>query len=136
MDQNKDSEKPVQPRETQKPGGSKLVSWSWVRRVCAVLILLFALVFAATWWLTRVEPYATLNVDEQCGPAFFSPDGTMLVTSGRQDFGGTEGPLRVWDVAGGQERFTVAANWKAIETVLFSPDSSLLAAHEQEGAGR
>jgi WD40 repeat protein len=43
------------------------------------------------------------------------------------------GPLRIWDVASGHERFACAHGWKAIETVCFSPDSNLLAAHEQEG---
>jgi WD40 repeat protein len=80
-----------------------------------------------------VNPYASLRVDAECGPVFFSPDGSMLVTSGKQRFQENDGPLRVWDVAQGRERFCFASGWRAVETVLFSPDSSLLAAHEQAG---
>ena len=60
----------------------------------------------------------------------------MLVTMGKDSVGAIgryEGPLRVWDVADGVERFSVGNDWKAVETVHFSPDNSLLAAHEMEG---
>ena len=104
--------------------------WS-LRRVCILPAFTFAVILAASWSLTPIEPYATLNLDDGCGMVVFSPDGTMLVTSGNQD-SWSHGPLRVWDVERGHERFSLAHSWKAIETVLFSPDSSLLAAHEQE----
>jgi WD40 repeat protein len=119
-----EAEKPVQPADAPQP-----VPWWSGRRACAVLILLFAVIFVGSWWLTPIEPYATLNLDNECFfSSLFSPDGTMLVTSG-----GRNGPLRVWDVERGQERFSFAYDWKAIETVLFSPDSGLLVAHDWEG---
>jgi len=124
-----DAEKTVQPPNSQKP----VSWWSARRRICVVLILLFTVVFAASWWWTPIEPYAKLKLYGESGLFQFSPDGTMFVTSGKEGFGRSEGPLRVWDVAGGHERFSIVPDWKAIETVHFSPDNSLLAAHEMEG---
>ncbi len=123
-----ENENPTQPTAAQKPK-----SWWSARRVCVVFILLFGVTFAASWWFTPIEPYASLNLRDECGPLLFSPDGTMLVTSGKKDFGRSAGPLRVWDAVQGQERFAIANNWKAIETVHFSPNSDFLAAHEMEG---
>jgi WD40 repeat protein len=123
-----EAENPVQPTDAQRP-----VSWWSLRRVCAGLFILFAVILVASWWLIPIVPYATLKLHDECGLLLFSPDGTMLVTSGKQGMGRSEGPMRVWDVAGGKERFSIAHPWKAIETVLFSPDSSLIAAHEMAG---
>jgi WD40 repeat protein len=116
-----ESEKPVRPADVPKP----VSRWS-VRRVCAVLSLLFAVIFVASWWLTPVEPYATLNIDDEFGSCVFSPDSTMLVMSGNKDIW-CSGPLRVWDVERGEERFSIAYDREAIGTVLFSPDGTLLA---------
>src|ERR1700733_5258611 len=69
------------------------------RRVSTALLLLFAVSFGISWWLTPIEPYATLNHSE-CDRFLFSSDSTMLVT---QCTAG--GPLRVWDVAKGHELF-------------------------------
>jgi WD40 repeat protein len=110
-------EKPVQSTNAPKP------RWS-VRSVCVVLAILFAGIFAASWWLTPIEPYATYEGSDLC---LFSPDSTMIVTSGEG-----KGPLRVWDAEGGHELFSLAHDWDG-NTVLFSPDSSLLAAHERKG---
>jgi WD40 repeat protein len=85
---------PVQPTGAPKPASS----WS-VRRVCAILTVLFAVIFAASWWLTPIEPYATLNLESEYGFCVFSPDGSMLVTSGKS------AGLRVWDVEQGLERY-------------------------------
>ncbi len=59
----------------------------------------------------------------------FSPDGKTLVT-GRE-----RGPLRVWDVECGTERFAVANGWTGMNrcAVQFSPDSMILAAHQIDG---
>jgi WD40 repeat protein len=123
-----ETEIPVQSPDAQ-PRKSR---WS-ARRVCVMLFLLFAAIFAVSWWLTPIQPYATLILNGACGRLLYSPDGTMLVTRGKEDFGRSAGPLRVWEVASGQERFSLGDNWKAIETVHFSPNSGLLAAHEMEG---
>ncbi len=119
---------PVQPTPERQPASRRSV-----RRVAVVLLALFAVSLALAWWLTPVRPYATLKLDDTCGLFLFSPDGTMLVTSGSGvGAGRSAGPLRVWDVATGRERFVLAIGWKAIETVAFSPDSALVAAHEKE----
>lgn len=123
-----EAEKPVQPTDAYKP----VPFWS-VRRVCFLLALLFALIFAVAWWLTPIAPFATLEVGGERGKTTFSSDSTLLVTSGKESFGVTAGPLRVWDLKSGHERFSLAHDWKAIETVHFSPDCSMLAAHEQDG---
>jgi len=99
-----------------------------------VLTLLFAMVYSTLYWITGVQPYATLPINED-NFVLFSPDNSTLVTAaiGEGAFGKKHGPLRAWDVVNGIKRFSVATDWQAIETVLFSPDSSLLAAHEQGG---
>jgi WD40 repeat protein len=106
-------------------------------RVAAILAALFAVIFVVSWQLTPVEPYATLNAEIGNGDCLFSPDGTMFVTPGERSdhyvFANFHGPLRVWDIAGGQRRFTIAADWEGIGGVQFSPDSSLLAATEWGG---
>jgi WD40 repeat protein len=108
-------------------------SWRSARRIW-LLILPFLVLFAASWWLTPIVPYTTLNVGDECELFLFSPDSSMLVTSGiMASFGRSAGPLRVWDVSSGHERFSVAHDWTGVETVLFSPDSRLLAAHEWTG---
>lgn len=122
--------------DTAKPVVDARRPSSWRRaRLCAILVLLLAGIFAASWWWTPAEPYVTLELDAECGLFLFSPDGSMLVTGGPEiiRFTQSQGPLRVWDVAGGHKRFSVGHGWKTIETVLFSPDSNLIAAHETKG---
>lgn len=128
-----DSGKPAQPMESEVPTGSKHALWWSAGGRCVMLGVLFAVILAGVGWLTPLRPYATLYVGDNCRVVLFSPDSSMLVTAGKESSGRTAGPLRVWDVVGGYERFAVAPDWKAIETVLFSPDNGLLAAHEQEG---
>jgi WD40 repeat protein len=132
-----EAEKPVQPMKAPKCS-----RWS-VRRVCVVLFLLFVVVLAALWWLTPAEPYAALTLDEGCGWCVFSPDGSMLVTSATSDervllcmqdkVRIPAGPIRVWDVERGHERFSLVKGWKYIDSVWFSPDSGLLAVQERVG---
>jgi WD40 repeat protein len=78
-------------------------------------------------------PLATIPLPDQAASIQFSPDGKTLLTAKGHDYGRRVGPLRAWDVGSGRELFAVAKGWKEIETVLFSPDSSILAAHEKEG---
>ena len=126
-------DKPAQTPLIQQPvktsNSSLWFAWRW----WVFLALAFAVVLAFVYWLTPVEPYATLHGSDKCHPLLFSPDSSMLVTCEEGPHIKPVGPLRVWDIAGGFERFSVASDWKAIETVLFSPDCSLLAAHEEEG---
>jgi WD40 repeat protein len=75
----------------------------------------------------------TLVLPEQNDILGFSPDRKTLLTAREGAFGRRRGPLRLWDIRAGKERFAVAGDWKGIETVLFSPDGKLLAAHELEG---
>lgn len=122
-----DGEKPVQP-EAPKAA----FRWWSARRVCGVLALLFAMTFTAAWWLTPIEPYLTLNLDEPWSCCGFSPDGTVLVTSGFKD-SRRSGPLRIWDVERGHERISLAHDWNAIYAEQFSPDGILLTALDGEG---
>jgi WD40 repeat protein len=120
----------------QSKGARHARSWWSACRVCAVLILLFAVIFAGSWWFTPIKRFATLKFDDGCALFVFSPDSTLLVTAGKRDYSkafGQFGPLRVWDVERKQERFSFAHKWKAITTVQVSPDSGLLAAHQMEG---
>ena len=124
-------ETPVQPSVR-----SKSASWRrWATRLCGPVVLLSVctVIFAVVYWLTPVRPYATLDVDKDCGFILFSPDSKTLLTAGTEDSAKKHGPLRLWDVEQGIERLSVAeGQWKAIETVLFSPDSRLFAVYETE----
>jgi WD40 repeat protein len=53
------------------------------------------------------------------------------VTGGAKRY---EGPLQVWDAVSGQELLCVAESWGRVDNVGFSPDSRLLAAHQQGAA--
>lgn len=97
------------------------------RRAGVVLLLLYVVSFAVSWWLMPIKPYATLNLDNEMCWVLFSPDGTMLATLPQR------GPFKLWDVASGRERFSIAQSWQRVETVLFSPDNKFVAAHELGG---
>lgn len=67
--------------------------------------------------------------------AGFSPDGRVLAVTFRGTFESV-GPIRLWDLRSGKELPPVAVGWKRLETVRFSPDSRLVAAHDKkEGMG-
>ena len=122
------------PQLGQEPNaGRRLSPWS-VGRVCLVPLLLYGLSFACAWWLTPIETYATLNLLGENALFLFSADGSMLVTCSTAPRGPwRKGPLRVWDVASGQERLSIAEGWEPIEGVQFSPDSRLVAAYQRNG---
>src|SRR5262245_33998205 len=59
----------------------------------------------------------------------FSPDGRLLVTTGDSKWKWAHlGPIRVWEVDTGRERFAVAHDWAEITAVQFSPDGRFFAA--------
>jgi WD40 repeat protein len=120
--------KAVPSTRTQLKRSCKRLTTNWFS-----LILSFSLVFSVVYWFSSVQPYATLNIGEDGHFMRFSPDCKSLITAGKDDLGRKAGALRGWDVERGIERFSVAGKWKKIETVHFSPDSGLFAAHEQEG---
>lgn len=96
------------------------------------LVFSFLIVTGFVWRLTPYTPRLVLPLNSDCDFMLFSPDGKSLVTA-NYHFPDRIGPLRVWDMDRGVERFAVAHQWSKIETVLFSADSKLLAAHEREG---
>jgi len=125
---------PAQQAQPKQCIGEQPIRCGSPYRRLIVHTLLFAVVYSILYWITGVQPYATLPVKDD-NFILFSPDSSTLVTAaiGKGALGKKRGPLRVWDVVNGIERFSVATDWQAIETVLFTPASSLLAAHEQEG---
>ena len=133
MSQSKSSKDAGRLADTQASAGTNPQPQRSWPRICLRLVLIAALVFTCTLWLEPIKPYATLSAGEDCRSLIFSPDCTMCVTAGKEGFGRSAGPLRIWDLESGGERMTLVHEWKAIETICFSPDSSLLAAHEQEG---
>ncbi len=92
-------------------------------------ILFFACLFLGIYWLLPIRPYATLATADSIDLAMFSPNGKTIIT-GRE-----KGPLRVWDLESGTERFAVAINWTGTRrwAVKFSPDSMILAAEQEDG---
>jgi hypothetical protein len=69
----------AQPAEAASTKLSIQGRWRPACKACALGITLFALVLAALWWLTPVQPYAALNTDT--GMILFSPNDSLLVTS-------------------------------------------------------
>ncbi len=92
-------------------------------------ILFFACLFLGIHWLSPTRPYATLTSVDSIDSVMFSPNGKTLIT------GRKEGPLRVWDLESGTERFAVANDWTGMHSwaVKFSPDSMILAAYQKDG---
>lgn len=88
-----------------------------------MLAVAFVFSVAGAWRFTPVAPYASLIADEKCDYGFFSPDGATFVTVVE-----VQGPIRVWDVAGGFERFSLDIGVGGRDTPVFSPDGRLLAA--------
>jgi WD40 repeat protein len=78
------------------------------------------------------RPRTTLRPRVDCRFLRFSPDSKSMVTAGDEGFY-SSGPLQVWDVDSGKELLSVAEKWGEIETIAFSPDGKLLAAHQKEG---
>ena len=73
-----------------------------------------------------------LGILKKCAVIGFSPDSRFLATATETTWR-KAGPIQIWDVRTGQLQAAVAKDWTEIETVRFSPDSTLIAAHEQSG---
>ncbi len=95
-------------------------------------VIPFALLFGAIHLVVPLSPRAVLRPGDGVEFLKFSPDSSVFLTARDGTFKKV-GPLQVWDVESGRERFAVAQGWKALETVHFSPDSRMLAAHEEAG---
>jgi tetratricopeptide (TPR) repeat protein len=104
------------------------------------------------WDVTTGEERATLAGHENTVTALaFSPDGKTLasgsatprppggigaVVIGVGKFGNvdnTPGVVKLWDVAGGKERITLAAHDRPVTAVAFSPDGKTLASASLDG---
>jgi WD40 repeat protein len=97
--------------------------------VALVAVLLFAGWLAAFAALLTPQPRAMIRPRPETSSVQFSPDSKALATfgEGKRSYCG---PLQVWDVHSGQERYSVADGWDALEAVQFSPDGTLLAAYQ------
>jgi WD40 repeat protein len=123
------SEPSSQPLQGQQSVASRHSFWWSARRVYVVFVSLFGLAVAASWWLTPIVPYATLDIEALGNvKTKFSPDGSLLATS----FYGGRGNVRVWDVAAGRECLSIPIRGNTYEELQFSQDNRLLAVHEEE----
>ena len=104
----------------------------WSRLGVILGAVLFSCIFVTLQWLVPVTPWAIYTLGDYGEFLTFSPDSSVFVTA-RRSTCDRAGPLRVWDVNTGKERFAVAQDWTVLETVLFSPNGQLLAAHQKEG---
>lgn len=97
--------------------------------VALVAVLLFAGWLVAFAVLLRPRPRATippgLEIADHASVAF-SPNGKLIATWHKS------GPIQVRD-ASGSILFSVADAWEHIQDVLFSRDSTLLAAYQSDG---
>ena len=93
----------------------------------ALAAVLFACIFVPLHWLMPLTPRATLTVNGDAQFLEFSPDSSMVATARNAD-GKRLGPLQVWDVETGKERFAVGHGWTALELVHFSPNNQHIAA--------
>ena len=60
----------------------------------------------------------------------FSPDGSILAVAAEGTWTSV-GPIRLWDVRSRRELTPVGDGWSHLETIRFSPDSTLVAAHDK-----
>jgi hypothetical protein len=77
-----DAEKPVQPIDAPSP-----VSWWTALRVCVVLILLFAVIFAASWWLTLPPHQTVLHSSFERVEQGMTPEQVKEVFGGKPNAG-------------------------------------------------
>jgi WD40 repeat protein len=94
--------------------------------------MLFACTFSVFHWILPVYPQVVLHLGNNAQFLEFSPDSSTFATASREDFDNI-GPIRAWDAQTGTERFAVEQAGTALETVLFSPDSRLLATRLKKG---
>jgi WD40 repeat protein len=94
----------------------------------ALAAALFACIFVVLHWLMPLTPRATLAVNGEAQFLEFSRDSSMIATARNAD-GKRLGPLQVWDVQTGKERFAIGHGWTALELVHFSPNNQHIAAH-------
>jgi WD40 repeat protein len=104
--------------------------------VALVLMLLFLFIAGGVWWKTPIYPRTTLRLPAECHFMQFLPDGRSLITAGKGEHPWMGGPIRVWDVEQGVERFSVAREATKIDQLELSPDGKVVAVHEDEGGLR
>jgi WD40 repeat protein len=102
-----------------------------------------ALAVAYFWPIKPVIPRAAFPFPGVCCLLQFSPDSKCLMAARRAQMwpahperwtdGEKAGPIRIWDVDQGIERFSVADNWDMIWKILFSPDGRFVAARGSGG---
>lgn len=99
-------------------------------RIVLIPALLYILIAGLVGWLMPPYPRTTLKPPDKCGFMLFSPDGRNLMTADIKGVRGENrvkiGPIRVWDVDGGVERFAIASDWDRIDP---SPNGKVFAAH-------
>ena len=79
------------------------------------------------WDLAAGEETFTRNLPNRGWGLAFSPDGTQLVTAGSGGF------IIVWEVATGQEAFSLSGHTSTVASVAFSPDGTLLGTSGSDG---
>jgi WD40 repeat protein len=81
------------------------------------------------------KKWTDLGTLKNCAFVGFSPDGRVLATASEGKWN-LVGPIRLWDVGTGKLLAAVAQSWTKVETVRFSPNSTLIAAHQESGEMR
>ncbi len=94
-------------------------------------LLLLAALCTGSWLYFAPTPRSAWNAGPDPGLVAFSPDGNIVVTADSARWYGRPGPLYVWDVDQGSERYSVAS-WPQVHWVAFSPNGRLLAAMANE----
>ena len=107
------------------------LSRRWLRRLTAPLgrrgLLALALAAAWAWWAwAPLAPVRSWSVTPDIGVLVaFSRDGTTVVTVAAFPWG-RAGPVRLWDLATGRERFRVLDANAPTPRAYLAPDNSWL----------
>ncbi len=91
-------------------------------------------IFSGWIFLMEMEPREPRHSEMQHGPplhdAVFSPDCQFVATAG------SDGPVRIWNPANGEQVFEVMQHPAAVKKCVFSPDGSRLLTACDDGAAR
>jgi WD40 repeat protein len=104
-----------------------------LRRITLLALTAYGVTAAALWWWLAPRPRLILAASEKLSLVGFSPDGRWLATVPRRAGPHPErspGPIRFWDVATGEQVFTLLDDAEGLFEAKLAPDGQTLAVQQ------